>query len=49
MALYDDVVIAISTERWIAWDMTAFNATLPEHGVSADFHAASQTPVQAYS
>ncbi len=35
MALYDDVVIAISPERWMAWDMTAFNATLPEHGVRA--------------
>lgn len=34
MARYDDVVIAVRPERRMAWDMSAFNATLAEHGVS---------------
>jgi hypothetical protein len=36
MARYDDIVIAVCPERWMAWDMSAFNATLAEHGVSFD-------------
>ena len=36
LALYDDVVIVVAPEKWMAWDMTLFNATLVEHGVSFD-------------
>ncbi len=36
MALYDDVVIVVTPDRWMAWDTTAFNATLAEHGLSFD-------------
>lgn len=35
-ARYDDVVITVSPDRWLAWDMTALNDTLVEHGVSLD-------------
>lgn len=36
MALYDDVVIVVTPDRWMAWDTTAFNATLAERGLSFD-------------
>ncbi|MGH9244491.1 MAG: pyridoxamine 5'-phosphate oxidase family protein [Acidimicrobiales bacterium] len=36
MAIYDDVVVAVNPDRWMAWDMTAFNTTLAEHGLSLD-------------
>ena len=36
LARYDDVVIVVHPQRWMAWDATAFNATLAEHGISFD-------------
>ena len=36
MAHYDDFVIAVRPEQWMAWDTNAVNATLAEHGVSFD-------------
>lgn len=35
-AQYDDVAIAVSPDRWLAWDMTALSNTLVEHGLSLD-------------
>ncbi|MGH2736634.1 MAG: pyridoxamine 5'-phosphate oxidase family protein [Actinomycetota bacterium] len=36
MAIYDDVVLAVTPEIWMAWDTTAFYATLESHGLSLD-------------
>lgn len=45
MARYDDTVLAVAPDRWLSWDMTAFNAMLAEHGAPFDEEAAWYRPV----
>lgn len=34
ISAYEDATIAITPEKWMAWDTTVYDATLAEHGVS---------------
>jgi PPOX class probable F420-dependent enzyme len=36
MALYDDTAIVVTPDQWMAWDTSAYTATLVEHGVPLD-------------
>lgn len=36
LARYDDVAIVVTPRSWMAWDMSAFNATLVAHGLQLD-------------
>jgi hypothetical protein len=33
MALYDDIAIMVSSDRWMGWDTSAYPATLVEYDV----------------